>query len=227
MVLAICQTLGNAFGSFKPTNSAVPTFTSPKPSTWAFTPMPDTTSTLLAASSGNSLAWAAFTTAVASGWLAWTSTLAANCSTSSLRILLLTIIESTICGLPLVKVPVLSNTTVSTLPAISKLWASLNHTPWRAATPIPAIMAAGVASPNAQGQAITNTDTACKMALSIAPVIDRVRPNVTNAISTTTGTNTAATLSAKRAKSALLPWASLSALTISLSWVSLPLAVTW
>ena len=31
--------------------------------------------------------------------------------------------------------------------------------PWRAATPVPAMMAAGVAKPSAQGQAITNTAT--------------------------------------------------------------------
>ena len=37
--------------------------------------------------------------------------------------------------------------------------------PKRAATPVPAMMAAGVAKPNAQGQAITNTDTARKMAM--------------------------------------------------------------
>ena len=66
-------------------------------------------------------------------------------------------------------VPVLSSTTVSIVPAASKACASLNQTPERAATPMPAMMAAGVASPNAQGQAITSTDTARMSAVSNAP----------------------------------------------------------
>lgn len=42
----------------------------------------------------------------------------------------------------------------------SNACASLNQTPDRAATPMPAIIAAGVASPKAHGQAMTSTDTA-------------------------------------------------------------------
>ena len=38
--------------------------------------------------------------------------------------------------------------------------------PKRAATPVPAMMAAGVAKPSAQGQAITSTDTARKIAIA-------------------------------------------------------------
>ena len=37
--------------------------------------------------------------------------------------------------------------------------------PKRAATPVPAMIAAGVAKPKAQGQAMTSTDTARKIAI--------------------------------------------------------------
>jgi hypothetical protein len=63
-------------------------------------------------------------------------------------------------GWPTVSVPVLSNATVSTRCASSSACASLIRMPCFAATPVPAMMAAGVASPSAQGQAITSTATA-------------------------------------------------------------------
>ena len=40
--------------------------------------------------------------------------------------------------------------------------------PWRAAAPVPAMIAAGVARPKAQGQAITSTATARIKATSTA-----------------------------------------------------------
>src|SRR6478752_9627432 len=58
---------------------------------------------------------------------------------------------------PVVSVPVLSNTTCVMLLNISRLFAFLNSTPFLAARPKPTAMAAGVASPMAQGHAITNT----------------------------------------------------------------------
>ena len=69
-------------------------------------------------------------------------------------------IRAVICGCPTVRVPVLSNTTVSTRCATSSASASLIKMPCLAATPVPAMMAVGVASPSAQGQAITSTATA-------------------------------------------------------------------
>ncbi len=66
---------------------------------------------------------------------------------------------SFIFGYPIVKVPVLSKTTVvnffkfsSTLPP------SLSSTPKLAATPVPTMTAVGVARPKAQGQAMTNVE---------------------------------------------------------------------
>ena len=225
-VLAICHTFGISFGSVKLANSALPTFIKPKPSIFACIPAPFITLISVTFINGKFRSVAALINAVANGWLACASTLAAICRTSSTASDLSTITLSTIVGLPMVNVPVLSKTTVSILPAASKLCASLNQTPWRAATPIPAMIAAGVAKPSAHGQAMTNTDTACINAVSIIPVSHHVNPKVIKAIVTTTGTKIAVTLSARRAKLAFEPCASLSACTISPSFVSLPLALT-
>ena len=70
--------------------------------------------------------------------------------------------QSVATGVPSVIVPVLSSTTVSTLRAISRLSASLINIPISAPLPIPTIMAVGVASPKAHGQATTNTVTAAR-----------------------------------------------------------------
>jgi hypothetical protein len=53
--------------------------------------------------------------------------------------------------------------------ASSSASASLIRMPCRAATPVPAMMAAGVARPSAQGQAITSTATALRIAGSQSP----------------------------------------------------------
>ena len=125
-------------------------------------------------------------------------------------------------GLPWVSVPVLSSTTVSICPACSIAAAFLNHTPCRTATPMPAMMAAGVAKPSAQGQATTSTATACTRALVALPVNSHVAIKVSAAMDKTVGTNTAAALSASRAMGALLPCASASAFIMSPSSVLLP-----
>jgi hypothetical protein len=54
--------------------------------------------------------------------------------------------------------------------ATSSASASLIRMPWRAATPVPAMMAVGVARPSAQGQAMTSTATALISACSQSPV---------------------------------------------------------
>ena len=61
-------------------------------------------------------------------------------------------------GIPWVKVPVLSNTTIVTRFIFSNMSAPLIRTPNLAATPVPTITAVGVASPSAQGHATTNVD---------------------------------------------------------------------
>ena len=62
--------------------------------------------------------------------------------------------------LGIVSVPVLSVTSVLTLLSRSKAVASLIKMCLSAAFPMPTIRAVGVASPMAQGQAMTNTATA-------------------------------------------------------------------
>jgi hypothetical protein len=62
-------------------------------------------------------------------------------------------------GLPLVRVPVLSKTMTWSLLAASMASAPLKRMPFWAPIPEPAIMAAGVARPTAQGQEIMRTVT--------------------------------------------------------------------
>ena len=73
--------------------------------------------------------------------------------------------------------------------------------------PVPTTIARGVASPIAQGQEITRTETAIFNANS-ASLPARIHPaQVRNAITMTIGTKTAATRSATLATGALVPWA--------------------
>jgi len=60
-------------------------------------------------------------------------------------------------GFPMVSVPVLSKTTASIFPALSRAAPLLIRIPERAPRPIPTMTAIGVASPSAQGQAMTST----------------------------------------------------------------------
>ena len=66
--------------------------------------------------------------------------------------------------------------------------------PCRAATPVPAMIAAGVARPSAQGQAITSTATAGSSASSSAAPRQKNQPQkVMSATASTAGTKTDAT----------------------------------
>ena len=67
-------------------------------------------------------------------------------------------------GAPLVIVPVLSSTTVSSLWAVSSASASRIRMPAVAPLPVATVIDSGVASPNAQGQAMISTDTAATSA---------------------------------------------------------------
>ena len=106
--------------------------------------------------------------------------------------------SATSCGLPSVSVPVLSKATSVMRCATSSASASLIKMPCRAATPVPAMMAVGVASPSAQGQAITSTATALRMATSQSPAAKPQPSSVSSAMPNTTGTNTALTWSTSR-----------------------------
>ncbi|KAF3932751.1 hypothetical protein ABW19_dt0205821 [Dactylella cylindrospora] len=60
--------------------------------------------------------------------------------------------------LPTVSVPVLSNTTLVTLVAVSRASPPLTRIPFSAPTPVPTMTAVGVDRPRAQGQAKTMTE---------------------------------------------------------------------
>ena len=79
-------------------------------------------------------------------------------------------------------VPVLSRTNTSDFAIVSKKVASLKSTPRLAARLIPMRVATGVASPNAQGQAMTMTEIETTNARSNSPVIHNQPMNVKNAI---------------------------------------------
>ena len=122
-------------------------------------------------------------------------------------------------------VPVLSRTTVVVLPASSRATAVLKRIPFLAPTPLPTIIATGVASPSAQGQLITRTDIALA---SEKPTVFPTSIHTTKviiAIVITTGTNTPDTLSAILAIGALVAAASLTILMICERVVSSPTLV--
>ena len=99
-------------------------------------------------------------------------------------------------------------------PAFSSEAADLNSIPLRAPTPLPTIIATGVASPSAHGQLITSTETALATAKPTpSPAISHTAAVIT-AIVITTGTKTPDTLSASLETGAFPAAASLTILTI-------------
>ena len=99
--------------------------------------------------------------------------------------------------------------------------------PFAAPKPVPTITAVGVASPKAQGQAITSTSVKTLRANENSfPAISQTAAAVT-AIIITTGTKTPATLSAVFEMGAFLLCASSTNLIIPDRTVSLPVFVTF
>ena len=119
-------------------------------------------------------------------------------------------------------VPVLSRTIISALPVCSSEADVLNKMPFFAATPLPTMMATGVARPNAQGQLTTRTDIALVSEYPAEAPVNIQTANTINAITITAGTNTPDTLSAILAIGALELEASLTILIICASVVSSP-----
>ena len=112
------------------------------------------------------------------------SALAAYCR----KILSLSAITSVTTGFPCVIVPVLSNIIVSILCVVSRASPLFMSIPFSAPFPVPTIIAVGVASPSAHGQAITNTAINIVSAnTSPDPLIYHARP-ATIAITITIGT---------------------------------------
>ena len=120
----------------------------------------------------------------------------------------------------MVSVPVLSITRASTFLISSNAVASLMSMFCRAALPIPTIRAVGVASPIAQGQAMTKTATADNNACgstSVPPAINQMT-KVSTLMATTVGTKIRAILSTTRWTGAFEPCASC---TIWMIWASI------
>ena len=113
-------------------------------------------------------------------------------------------------GFPLVIVPVLSKATICVFPVFSSATAFLNKILFLAAFPLPTIIATGVASPNAQGQLITNTDIPLASAKPTSVPALSHTTIVISAITITTATNTRAALSAAFAIGAFVAAASLT-----------------
>ncbi len=132
-------------------------------------------------------------------------------------------------GSPLVIVPVLSSTIVSTSFSVWIAAPLRTRTPFSAPIPVPTISAVGVASPSAQGQAMTSTATAAKIASETVlrpgstqgrnpeahPATERSAPgntsqatNVAAATARTVGTKIAVTRSANSWIGTLVPCAS-------------------
>ena len=125
-------------------------------------------------------------------------------------------------GRPSVSVPVLSTTSVESLPACSSAIALRIRIPSCAPRPVPTTSAVGVASPSAHGHAMTSTATACTSARVVSSVSSQVATNVIAAIAMTTGTKTAETRSTSRWIGAFDPCASATSRTIPASSVCAP-----
>ena len=123
-------------------------------------------------------------------------------------------------GLPIVSVPVLSNTIVSILLAVSSASPLFIKIPNCAAFPVPTMMAVGVARPSAHGQAITSTLTKIVSAKAKSCVERYQSSTATKAIAITVGTKYREILSAIRAIGAFLPCASSTIRMIFASVVS-------
>ena len=123
---------------------------------------------------------------------------------------------------PVVTVPVLSSTTVSTRRVDSSTSGPLIRMPSCAPRPVPTSSAVGVASPSAQGQAMISTATAVVIAnAGLAPSSSQ-KASVAAARASTIGTKMADTRSARRCTGALPVCASLTRRPICASAVSAP-----
>ena len=111
-------------------------------------------------------------------------------------------------GSPTVIVPVLSSTTMSVFPVCSSEAAVLNKMPCFAPTPLPTIIATGVASPKAHGQLMTSTDMPRASANPNDCPASSQAAIVTAASAITVGTKMPETLSAIFAIGALVAAAS-------------------
>ena len=194
------------------------------PRTVAFRPLP-----VMAAKSSAASGWIwasspRFMMAAASGCSLLASSETAACS-SSCSVTPEAGMRSVTSGWPEVMVPVLSSATMRVRPVCSRLAAVLKRMPFFAPTPLPTMMATGVARPSAHGQLMTSTEMPRASAKENSRPISSHTIVVTTAIEMTAGTNTPATLSAVLAIGAFVAAASETMRMIWLSVVSSPTRV--
>ena len=164
---------------------ALPTVTR-CPSTVALTPWPTAASNSLGSAISAPVASARSTTARASGCSERDSAEAASASRRSSGIPNAS--RSVTRGSPRVRVPVLSRTTVSSPSAVSSASPPRTSTPSSAPRPVPTMIAVGVASPSAHGQAMIRTAIAASIAsVKPEPPISQAT-KASAAIAITTGT---------------------------------------
>ena len=126
---------------------------------------------------------------------------------------------------PVVRVPVLSSTIVSTVRVDSSTCGPEITMPSWAPRPVPVRIAVGVARPIAQGHAMISTATAAVNAAAAGcPVASQVT-RVTRAMPMTTGTNTDEIRSASRCTGGLPACAATTSRASCASWVSAPTRV--
>ena len=191
------------------------------PSSRAWRPCPGRASKSFTSLRGSPSACAV--TAFASGCSLFFSSEAARPSSSSASIP--NGITSVTRGRPSVTVPVLSRAIICVRPAASSAAAVLYRMPFFAPTPLPTMMATGVASPRAQGQLMTSTEIPRAMAneKGLPAMSHPIRVRKANPM--TAGTKIPDTLSAIRASGALVAAASDTVRMICASVVSSPTRV--
>ncbi len=198
-----------------------------RPSTVPATPFPAMASNSATGASAMARSAAPRTIAAPSGCSLTDSTEAASRSISSAAIGP-TASTSVSVGTPRVMVPVLSRTIVSSLCAISRLSPVFTSTPSSAPFPVPTMIAVGVASPSAHGQAMMSTETKLTSASANRTSggdATNQTTKVTTAIAMTTGVKIPEMTSARRAIGGFDPCASCTSLTICWSAVSRPTLV--
>ena len=126
---------------------------------------------------------------------------------------------------PVVTVPVLSSTIVSTLRVDSRTSGPLISRPSWAPRPVPTSSAVGVASPRAHGQAMISTATAAVKANVRSSPTPIQKPSVATERAITIGTKTPEMRSARRCTGALPDCASVTSRPIWASAVSAPTLV--
>ena len=177
-------------GSGSPKSRTTRTMRSP---TRPATPAPGRTATSEARSVGR---WAA-QMALAIGCSMSASTAAATSRTSSVASPPTGATATTV-AIPMVRVPVLSKATVSTAASRSRASAFRMRMPRAEARPQPTIIATGVARPMAHGQATSRTAMALSTAVPRFEAMSHQPRKVAAATSSTIGTNTPLTRSARR-----------------------------